>query len=103
MDDRLVKILFSFWGESEPGIAFSKMYPNTQAAKESIARFLSQIESIPMAMPGNSSAEAVDNIIASKKLFFKELLNNTIPLPDNGQGFDFHGDRDHISMILDCL
>lgn len=103
VDDRLIKVLFNFWGEDEADIAFSKAYPDAKTAEESVARFLSQSKRLPMAMPGNSSTEAARNIVASKKIFFKELLKNNIALPDNGQGYDFHGDIEYITMIIDYL
>jgi len=67
IDSRLINVLFNLWGENEADITFSKTCPDTKAAEESVARFLSQSESLPIAMPGNTSAGAADNVATSKK------------------------------------
>ncbi|MBG2876504.1 hypothetical protein I4902_14950 [Proteus alimentorum] len=100
LDNNIASIEFSIIGDLDFNVEFKKKYKNKQEAIKSLETFIKKNEL--------EKKQDIDftydiQINKSKLLILNSVINNTLSLPDNGDGYLYLGDIEYIKELTKKL
>ncbi|NBM55459.1 hypothetical protein LW139_15570 [Proteus vulgaris] len=100
LDDNIASIEFSIIGDLDFNIEFKKKYKNKKEAIKSIETFIKKSDL--------DKEKGIDFIYEtqmkkSKLLILNSVINNTLSLPDHGDGYLYLGDIEYIKELTKKL
>lgn len=98
LDDKKAIITFNAFMNDQLNITFEKEYPGEQDAMNNLKTFLAQqVQPAPVIGYSEESVNMINQAILS---LFKDIVNNQVELPDNGEGYTYVGDLNYINDLL---
>ncbi|EST58048.1 hypothetical protein K151_2107 [Proteus hauseri ZMd44] len=100
LDNNIASIEFAIIGDLDFNVEFKKKYKNKQEAIKSLETFIKKNEL--------DKKQDIDftydiQINKSKLLILNSVINNTLSLPDNGDGYLYLGDIEYIKELTKKL
>jgi hypothetical protein len=96
--DKKATIRFNAFMNDQLDITFEKVYSSEQDAINSVNAFVAQqVQNAPNI---SYSEESVKKINQSILTLLKDVVDRQVELPDNGEGYTYLGDLNHINDLL---
>ncbi|HEK0789367.1 hypothetical protein EHE21_14390 [Proteus sp. GOKU] len=100
LDDNIVSIEFTIIGDLDFNIEFKKKYKNKKEAIKSIEEFIKKSD-----LDKEKDIDLIyeTQMNKSKLLILNSIINNTLSLPDHGDGYLYLGDIEYIKELTKKL
>ena len=96
--DKKATIRFNAFMNDQLDITFEKVYPGEQDAINSVNAFIAQQEqNSPKISYSEESVKKINQAILS---LLRDVVDRQVELPDNGEGYTYVGDLNHINDLL---